>query len=614
MAIETKNSISSHLKTHSPKVDLEDINILLNLTKDLEVIEPKKVALPTFYKYNFLDLNREEKGFICIVCNRFACKSYKVFKRYLNIIHNIKSKNKGFNNIDFKPYYKENYPIETLFRGAYTKFFAINTFSNTSTTSISSINNNSLIEDIINNYKEQEKEIEGNTKIITRDDLNDKDISGFLEKTYFNLYIYNKDISKYLNYISKPDIDIDTINFTLLDKVYKYTIKVLKGSENLLLKFNRRLLQQLLTESGDLKELNLRPFKLLQDTSKSRYYRILAELITYIFRLYFLKIQDIENIDRQPILEDDLLNLLYLLIKDLKKEINSPSTIIDSSSIIENSIVKVVFKLLEQKTIQLAINSRGLLNSPIITFFILKSINPITLNFKDESLIENNASYLLYTFRLIFLKSLEIKDKEASLSNISFNLEEEFYKGYNNLLTNNSNNAFEELTQLRRITRKIVSNKTKESRIVEIDNFNISIDNKVINLTKLEGFFHSILERLEIILYKDLLELDKESIDIDLNSILDNPLDSTPNLYFIDYITTKQDLSKYKTLLINRVLDINTSFSKKYINSIESTTTRNSTINKIEFNASSISKFLKNKRKFLELLSIAIYLTSSSPI
>lgn len=115
MAIESKKSISSYLKTHSPKVNLEDINILLNLIKDLEVIEPKKVALPTFYKYNFLDLNRDEKGFIYIVCNRYACKNYKVFKRYLNTIHNIKSKSKGFNNIDFKPYYKENYPIETFF-------------------------------------------------------------------------------------------------------------------------------------------------------------------------------------------------------------------------------------------------------------------------------------------------------------------------------------------------------------------------------------------------------------------------------------------------------------------------------------------------------------------
>ena len=86
-----------------------------------------------------------------------------------------------------------------------------------------------------------------------------------------------------------------------------------------------------------------------------------------------------------------------------------------------------------------------MLNSPIITFFILKSINPITLNFRDKSLIENIISYLLYTFRLIFLKSLEIKEEEASLSNIPFNLEEEFYKGYNNFLTNNSNNTFKEL-------------------------------------------------------------------------------------------------------------------------------------------------------------------------
>ena len=67
------------------------------------------------------------------------------------------------------------------------------------------------------------------------------------------------------------------------------------------------------------------------------------------------------------------------------------------------------------------------------------------MNFKDEDMVENIASYLLYTFRLIFLKSLEIKDTKASLSNMPFNLEEEFYRGYNNLLTSNSNNAFEEI-------------------------------------------------------------------------------------------------------------------------------------------------------------------------
>ena len=106
MAIKTKNTIYSYLKI---------LNILLNFIKDLKVIKPKKIALPTFYKYNFLNLNKKEKGFIYIVYNRYTYKNYKVFKKYFNIIYNIKSKSKSFNNIDFKLYYKKNYPIKTFF-------------------------------------------------------------------------------------------------------------------------------------------------------------------------------------------------------------------------------------------------------------------------------------------------------------------------------------------------------------------------------------------------------------------------------------------------------------------------------------------------------------------
>jgi len=109
-AIKSKDYLDNHLKKYYSSLDSKDMASFKTSIKDLKVIEDKNVALPTFYNYNFKDLNREEVGYICLKCNSFATTSLKYLKNHLNIIEGIKG-SKSNKGLDLKAYYKGNYPI-----------------------------------------------------------------------------------------------------------------------------------------------------------------------------------------------------------------------------------------------------------------------------------------------------------------------------------------------------------------------------------------------------------------------------------------------------------------------------------------------------------------------
>src|SRR5437660_12436753 len=64
-ALPSKASLPYHLKTKHLSLEPADTSRLLDLAKDLRVIEAKNTALPLFYRYNFKDLDRKEVGYVC---------------------------------------------------------------------------------------------------------------------------------------------------------------------------------------------------------------------------------------------------------------------------------------------------------------------------------------------------------------------------------------------------------------------------------------------------------------------------------------------------------------------------------------------------------------------
>jgi len=126
----------------------------------------------------------------------------------------------------------------------------------------------------------------------------------------------------------------------------------------------------------------MREFKALDSkSSKSKYYSTLANLIIYIFRLYLLYKEgklDLENLDRQPILLDVLLERLNTILENLEAY-SSNKDLIELESIaskLKFSLIEVIAILLAQETSQKTLDSKGIFNSPTITFLILKKYKP----------------------------------------------------------------------------------------------------------------------------------------------------------------------------------------------------------------------------------------------
>lgn len=178
-------ALNRYITTRHPDYNKEEVDTLVNITNNLTIKEDKNIPLSKFFDYYFKDLDKGEIGYIYTRCNKHASTSYKILKQHLNNAHAIKEK-RYLTNIE--SYYLEKYPIQTLFKGSYLRYFAIKK-DKTSTFTSASISN-PIIEDILSSYSTIEKNIEARTKAITQENLEDKEINSFLEKIYFYEYIY----------------------------------------------------------------------------------------------------------------------------------------------------------------------------------------------------------------------------------------------------------------------------------------------------------------------------------------------------------------------------------------------------------------------------------------
>lgn len=91
---------------------------------------------------------------------------------------------------------------------------------------------------------------------------------------------------------------------------------------------------------------------------------------------------------------------------------------------------------------------------------------------------------------------------------------------------------------------------------------------------------------------------------MNLDLLKDDSNNNKLGFSFLNYINQSQDLTIYKDLLLNKLLNKNTLISQKLIKNLAI----------LEFNKENIKVLYNNRIKFLELLYLAIYLTSGSPL
>lgn len=575
-------------------IELFLTNREFNTIEDLENLE--------FNNYYYKDLPISLESYKCKLC-LFTNLTYKVVAKHLNIKHNYRSitstKNsnilvdiplsiiKGFNynkTITYIP----RLPLLNSEAGDNISLDNIE-----SPTTRSNTLSKSLAKSKIKEYTKEYNSIVESS--IYRESTNtniSKESTFFNRTTKYYKYLENKDTTILKDFIYK---DLEAKD-TFLELLYNLTIKLgyeLSNDIESLSLSSRVLFNN--TKSRNNKAI--KEFKSLENPTKRTYYREFAYLVVYIYNIS-TKYRDIYS---SPLLDSKLLEI----IEDFKA---FKSILLESSTKSLNSIelynlriliIVLINNLLSRELEVSTIENRDF-NNPTITFYIIRSLERSTTNFKREDTLEKIISSIIYNSRLFTLGyiNFNLNTPSIKIDNPSLFLRNTL----ENLLTLTSNNYFIELYYIRNKLKWFNYNRVSTYKpIKDIDNNTLLLDNIEIPIIKLKALFLNILSNLEGSLYKDLLLFNTNSttssiIDLDPTKIEDNK----DNLTSYYSLSNNKYLSKYKDTLLERFLDSTSLFNNYFYRD-------NNLIKNIE-------EYLKKVDKFLELLLLNIYLLTSSPL
>lgn len=590
---------SNYTKTIAKELILDKISLITSLTYNS--IENLKDISPNTYYYPYLELDL--KGFKCINYNYTSLTS-KTIRNHLNSKHNSLG-TKGVKTIS----YLENIPLQIIkgldknlkitfipklpILDTYSKEVEPKTPKNTInslevTSNKSSIAITTYLNKVNTIYKEESKK----DSILS----SNSNTSSFIKNSRFNYFIKDKNLEVLISLLSNNFINPIYLAFykeLIIDLGYK--------SSSLIYTLDRSIRQDLKSESLDKDYKELKDFIDLEDITKPRYYKVFLDLFIYILNIYIIKsnptkypieLKTIKDLEIPSNLEISLSNFNKLDI-DFLKDKEFKDLIIDHFIVFFYNLLEVPIPFTTTKTL----NS---LNNLVISFLITKSIDTKEYYFKDIRQILNITNILIYNSRLYYISYLNYKERTTS----NINLSKLITKDLPRLLSNKSNNYFKELTSIRAFSLSIVKDLSSNTTLLkDIDSNTLEIENIKVTLDNLRELFNTSYIKLENILYKDLLFTNKDSINIDINSIEDSLLLNNLNYSIID----NKGLENYKTYFINNLYNTKSIIYNNLVKSINKDNT-------ITYKVSNLDKFLRSKDIFLEYLALNIYLLGGSPL
>ena len=619
LAIISTKGISKHLKEKhsSTKVTKETLSTLESNSIKSYLDLDTRVPYNTYY---FKDLPLILNGYTCFKCS-FITTSYKKYREHLIKVEGIKgTSTKKREDISTTPL-QILYPslnkglfipklpdlgLNTLIEAREASPSFLTTRRSTSPSASSTSSTKSNEEDIpsSNNlyldYKTKKEELSNKAKEIGEATISEKALSSFLKNSRFNLFLEGRNIKDLLELISPiPKEDI------LLESLYSISYNLSYKISTLIPNILRFIRIDIKRDSTLSTFLNNKDFIELESNTKKTYFKVFSNLLVFIIRLYLIDNNLRPSSNKDYISKDidlsiDLNTNVKALLEKNETYIlrNDNETLKDIETLIIyifNELVKIPIKFTTLKEF-------NLFRNPTISFFILNTLEPTSFVFKDTRAISKLASILIYNTRLYiigYLSTIEEKGEENT-----YNLEEEYNTLSSNYLKSTSKNYLGEIINIRNYTLKISKELVSKNRpILELDSNRLLVYNKEYSITSLSTLFKDLIFKLKDILFNDLIGLDINTLpSINLSTIRDNPL-----LKNLDYsLLDSPNLIDYKDYLVKLVLEPKSKLNKRYIRKVSD--------NKPYFNISNTTKFLSRRKEFIELLTLALYLTTSSPL
>jgi superfamily II DNA helicase RecQ len=616
--INTK-TIKKHLKEKHPstKVTKEVLSKLESYSIKSYIDSTTNIPYNTYY---FKDLPIILKGYKCVKCP-FITTSYKKLRNHLVTIEGIKgTSTKKREDITITPIqllypslnkglFIPKLPLIGINRSLEVRITSTSRASPSPSPTFSSSTSSSILEEgedpsstnLFLNYVAKKEELSTKAKEVGEVSISTKTLSSFLKNSRFNLFLENKNIKDLLELIestSKEDV--------LLDSIYTISYKLSYKISSLIPNILRFIRLDIKKDNSINNFLSTKDFIELESNTKKTYFKVFSNLLVFIIRLYLIDNHLRESINKDYISNNiDFGSNLNINIKALLNKLevyNLEDKEEDSLKDIETFIIYIFIDLLKIPIKFTTLKEFNLFRNPTIVFFILATLDTRTLVFKEVRDISRLASIIIYNTRLYtigFLSTIEDRDK-----NKRYNLEDIYYNLSNNYLKSNSKNYLGEIINIRNYTLKISKELVSKNRpILELDSNRLLVYNKEYSITGLSLLFKDLITKLKDILFKDLIDLDINTLpSINLSTIRDNPLISNLDYYILD----NPNLESYKDYLVKVLLESKSKLNKRYIKKVIN--------NKPIFNISKVNKFYSTRKEFIELLTLALYLTTSSPL
>ena len=427
-----------------------------------------------------------------------------------------------------------------------------------------------------------------------------KELSIFVKLTRYDVFVTDKDIPTLLKDISIEDLETrNPYYFYLFNRVFV----IAEGISSLIENIPRSVLLSLkdyYLSTAAKKPLDFMPFKALEEKTRRAYYREFSKVVVYLLNLYTKDPIAKASLNyRETILPDSILPTLREL-DGYKRGFEKGKF---REELIDASITKL-FHLLLREPFKVTTLSNNKFSNPIITFFILSSIDPITLAFKSADSTQSLLSKILYNTYLFYIGYLHYREV-----NNSINLSEEFNVSFPSLLSFKVNNYFTELTSLKNLFKRYnVRSITTSRPIVDIDPETVEVSGIRVNLETLRRFYNSILETLEDLVFNRLLLLEPgSSIDsvkeIDLGLIDDSLSLKDPGKSLLD--TPYIDQFRYSCL--KRYFNKGSNLYRFFRKSKEGEVVK-------EPSPDRLNEYYSRRSAFIKELLLAYYLLSSSPL
>ncbi|KAF2480955.1 hypothetical protein BDY17DRAFT_310738 [Neohortaea acidophila] len=634
-----RNNYLKHLKDkhftiyksykESSKLEVLKTNIEELEFNDLAKLED--ILKPNLFYFKELDLNL--KGYKCIECN-YININYKEVRIHFNTNHfnsNKSSKSKVNYIINQVPlqYIKGNNKNTKLYfipkipniskKNTSTNLYINSNSSNSSIESITSKKSNSskeldLKEDIIKDYlKENLEENKLNNNININ---NNRLLNSYIKKSNIYIFLKDKDRESLVNLvynIKEEDKDLSVFNRIDYNKLEDIIIDCLLYIHSKITNISLGLRQKLNQNNSS----NTRVFKdfipLENKSTTKTYFTYYAKLLSFIIKVRYIKGKYKNTIGKERTYFDLVKNFtINLEAKEALKNIipfNLDLIDLEDKELTKEKeefytyIIEFYISLLKDNT-TLTLDNNTSLNNIVLSYFFITNLDINTKEIKNIDLIGKLTSYILYNSKLLTIGYFYFKE----LNNIKYTYND-FNDFLSTYLTNSSNNYFEFISILRPYLLALNKERESTNYIIKETSLNIIEYNTIeYSITKIKELFKNVYINLEDILLKKLLKITSiDSLDIDFNTINDNTFISNIDYYIIDTLELKY-LKTNRPYFLTQLLTKGTYYNKTLLKDIKKDTKT------LRFKDTNIEIFNTNINRFLEYLTLAIYLYSGGPL